>query len=271
MKIWWQQPMPEKIAAIPTMDKTWEGVLAQLRKVARPGTEITQHFLSRGTLALHTDYLRMYNNMSVVESVVQAEKQGYDAVVIGCWGDPGLREARAALNIPVVGLAEASYLFSMIVGRRAAAITVQSGLIHWMEATLKLYGFKERMIYDRPLRSFEMTDPETGELFIDPHKTIIPKFEAVARECIKDGADTILAACGWLGPALSKVGYKEIPDTKPPIPVIDGAAVGLKLAEAYVDLHKSLGILKSGSVYPKVGKTVKRILKQDFGVDLGAE
>lgn len=268
MKIWWQQSMPKKIPAIPNVENMWEGVWEVLKDLAEDGTEITQSFLERGTYAIHTDFLQMYNNQSIVEKIVQAENEGYDAAVIGCWNDPGLLAARAVLNIPVIGIAEASYLFSCIVGRKAAAITVQSELVPGMNNTLKIYGFENRMIGNRPIRAFDMTNQETGELFTAPFKSVIPKFEAVARECIDDGADTIIAACGWLGPALTKCGYKEVCVRKHAVPIIDPCAVALKLAESFVNLKRKTGLLKSESIYYKMTNTVVDILNKNFGANV---
>jgi allantoin racemase len=268
MKIWWQQPMPKKIPAIPNVDRMWEGILGVLKELAEDGTEITQKFLEKGTYAIDTDFLQMYNNKCIVENILQAENGGYDAVVIGCWTDPGLLAARAILNIPVIGIAEASYLLSCIIGRKAAAITVQPELVPGMNNTLKIYGFENRMIDTRPIRAFDMTNKETGELFIDPFKSVIPKFEAVCRECMDDGADTIIAACGWLGPALTKVGYKEVQGRKHAAPIIDSCAVALKLAESFVNLKKKIGLLKSEAVYYKMTKTVVDIINKNFGANV---
>jgi len=268
MKIWWQQPMPEKIPAVPNIESMWEGILGVLNGLAEDGTEIKQSFLDKGTYALNTDFLQLYNNQSIVKKIIQAENEGYDAVVIGCWNDPGLLAARAVLNIPVIGIAEASYLFSCMVGRKAAAITVQPELIPGMNNTLRMYGFENRMINDKPIRAFDMTNEETGEMFISPFRSVIPKFESVVRECIDDGADTIITACGWLGPALTRIGYKEFLSGKHKVPIIDPCAAALKLAESYVNLKKKTGLLKSESIYYKMTNVVVDILNKNYDVNV---
>ena len=40
------------------------------------------------------------------ERVAQAEREGYDAVILHCCSDPGLAEARRKVRIPVVGPGE---------------------------------------------------------------------------------------------------------------------------------------------------------------------
>jgi allantoin racemase len=66
--------------------------------------------------------------------------------------------------------------------------------------------------------------------------SIKPKFEAVAKECIREGAEVIICDDAWLAPALSFFEYFEIPETG--VPVIDASAAAIKLAETLVDLKK---------------------------------
>ena len=49
----------------------------------------------------------------VVTTAERCEREGFDAIVVDCTGDPGVAEARARLRIPIVGAGEAV--------RRAAA------------------------------------------------------------------------------------------------------------------------------------------------------
>ena len=66
--------------------------------------------------------------------------------------------------------------------------------------------------------------------------SIRPKFEAVAKECIKDGAEVIICDDAWLAPALSYFDYFSVADTV--VPVVDASAAAVKLAETLVDLKK---------------------------------
>lgn len=66
---------------------------------------------------------------------------------------------------------------------------------------------------------------------------IWPKFETVAKECIKDGAEVVICDDGWLAPALAYFSYFNIPDTG--VPILDATAAAVKLAETLVDLNKS--------------------------------
>ncbi|GAG15231.1 unnamed protein product, partial [marine sediment metagenome] len=50
--------------------------------------------LSRGPQHLEYHYYEALVLADVLHSVKRAEKEGYDAAVIGCFYDPGLREAK---------------------------------------------------------------------------------------------------------------------------------------------------------------------------------
>lgn len=247
LRIALQHVEPKEIELLPQANVIWEAMERFVKKVVRPDTEVTQRWIDRGTIATPNFYFEMYNNLGIVEGVIQAEKEGYDAVVICCAVDPGLQESRSVVNIPVIGITESSYCIASMLGQRAAVVTVFKELIPTIEQKLRWYGFESRTIRNRPVRSWESTWDECVEQFIDPNKSCIPKFDAVARECIKDGADVIINGCGWTGPAFTLAGYKQVKDSV--VPIINPVAVGLKMAEALAELQKSVGLAKSQSTY----------------------
>jgi allantoin racemase len=85
------------------------------------------------------------------------------------------------------------------------------------------------------------------ESVTEPHKRFIPNFERVAHRCIEDGAEVIVVGCGYYGPILTMHGYNQIPGTG--VPVVDCSAAGLKMAEILADLHDTIGLTKSTSLY----------------------
>jgi hypothetical protein len=62
-------------------------------------------------------YLYNITLREAIETARQAEREGYDAYVIGSWTDPFLREMRSAVDIPVVSTVEASLLLARSLGR----------------------------------------------------------------------------------------------------------------------------------------------------------
>jgi Asp/Glu/hydantoin racemase len=86
-------------------------------RVASPGTEVE----IRGARVGRIDSFRFWellDTTSILDSVLDAQAQGFDAVAIGNILDPGLREARSMVDIPVLGLGETSMLIACMMGSR---------------------------------------------------------------------------------------------------------------------------------------------------------
>ena len=62
--------------------------------------------------------------VEAVRNAIRAEREGYDAFVLGHFQDAGLWEARAAVRIPVVGLGESAMLHACTLGRSIGLITI---------------------------------------------------------------------------------------------------------------------------------------------------
>jgi hypothetical protein len=46
----------------------------------------------------------------------EAERKGYDAVIISCVWEPGIEGVKAAVNIPVIGMSESMYRIAGLLG-----------------------------------------------------------------------------------------------------------------------------------------------------------
>ena len=248
MKILWQNNSSEMITGEDRMETIWSSLKRFYAKIASPGTEIKLGHLDVSTNYVRSFYAEFYNNIGIIEKVIRAEEQGFEAVILGCMSDPGIWEAREVVDIPVVGVGESAYLIAQLLGIRFAVITVDDKIIPNMEKKLNLYGFLNRAI-SKPIRAVNppFTTKEYIEGFEDPYKCIIPRFEEVAYECIKDGADVIIAGCGYVGPMFTLGGYTRIKGTE--VPVVDGATAAIKLAKTLIEMKGKVGVLKSKHSY----------------------
>jgi allantoin racemase len=238
----------EATTGVSELDVLWKTLRDEyFPRIGRPDTEVTLHHLTCSANFVRSLYTELLNNKQVVEGAVAAERDGADAVVLGCWADP-LWEAREMVNIPVVGIGEAALLLATTLGHKFAVITVAPGVVPTIEIDLRLYGLEDRAI-PRPVRSLD--PPSDLDLLVesvtDPFRRLIPNFERIARECIADGAEVIVVGCGYYGPILSLHGYNRIEGTG--VPVVDCSAAGLKLAETLADLRQSIGLSKSTALY----------------------
>lgn len=248
IKIWWQDILPGADRSIVGGDmdaqKTIENkLLGTARKMAREDTVIEVHHVKYSSYAFNASYLEMLNNVWIIDGIIEAEKNGYDAAIIGCGNDPGLQEARQAVDIPVVGCTEAAMLLSCSLGSKFGVITVMDEFIPVCEKNIRNYGLGARVA--GPVKVFQMGDNPFKALFemVENPASINPQFETLCHACIENGAEVIIPACASLSPATSLLGYNHVPGTG--VPVIDITQAAVKLAETLVDFKRTGGIGKS--------------------------
>jgi allantoin racemase len=211
--------------------------------VKQQDTELTFRFPRWGITGLDGffySYMDMLNAKSVFHAVVQAEKEGFDAVMITCFGDPMLWAIRQAVDIPVVSLGESSMLLAAMMGHKFGVVTVSPYNIYEIEHTIDKYGLKERYAGAQP-------NPESGEeqaaALIDAHHAI-GSFKKAAKKLIAAGAEVLIPGCGLMSPALRLApgaeeeypnGLTEVDD----VPVADVMGETIKMAETMITLKRA--------------------------------
>lgn len=170
---------------------------------------------------------------NIIELSVAAEKDGFDAIVICCFYDPGLREVRELVKTPVVGVCEASlYVASMLTAEKFSILVGRRKWISKMADNARNYGFESRIASWRVLglTVHDMRDREKTQA------AILREAKAAVE---KDGAEVICLGCtGMVGQA--KRAQEELG-----VPVLDPVLMGLKMAEFRAILWKRFGISHS--------------------------
>lgn len=125
MRLWHQS-----FAQLDKLPAYRAGLEAHLKKVSAPGTEIVMHGMAPGT---HTTmqpgkdvgypYIQHLHSLQFLESVLQAENEGYDAYLLSTLPDPYLQVAQSLVDIPVVGFGSSSMHTASYLGRRFCAST----------------------------------------------------------------------------------------------------------------------------------------------------
>ena len=254
-----------------------KNMLEFAQSIARPTTKIVMDFPTQAVGQHFAGYMR-YNRallaVEVLERVKQAEEDGFDAAFPGvCYGEFFLQDARQAVKIPVVGPAESEMVMAQLIGAKFAVVTLATEDVYArgpvyghnvVEHNLRVLGWENRAIKNRPVRPFS---PPLAPLLIEAYggrpDRLIEEFEKRALECVRDGADVVICGCMPYGTALSKVGYKEVAGTG--VPVVTPLPAMIKLAEALVDLRRSVGIAKSEAVVSPYRSTPDEVL-QDLAV-----
>jgi 2'-5' RNA ligase len=82
-------------------------VEVDLVRLRRAGVEVSYRCTGDGPASIRTEADVIAAAPHVVRTVIEAARDGFDAVIVDCTDDPGVTEARDAVPIPVVGAGEA--------------------------------------------------------------------------------------------------------------------------------------------------------------------
>jgi Asp/Glu/hydantoin racemase len=89
----------------------WESIAPQieadLARLARPGVQLTYRCTGNGPSEIRNAHDARAAAPFVLQTIVDAADEGFDAVIVDCTADPGVTEARDTVAIPVVGAGEA--------------------------------------------------------------------------------------------------------------------------------------------------------------------
>jgi allantoin racemase len=175
-----------------------------------------------------------------IRNALEAERAGYDAFVIGHFQEPGLLQIRGAVDIPVVGLGEASLLAALSMGGRVGLVTIDPCFIDWHERQVVAHGFSARVC---GVRALQMDLPGFMRAFTEEasYAKVRADFVEQVRPLIAAGAEVILPAGGL--PML--LFARERPFVIDGALVLNGIAVAVKAAEMALALRDLTGAVVS--------------------------
>ena len=79
-----------------------------------------------------------------IRNALQAQQQGYDGFVIGHFQEPGLVQCRVAVDMPIIGLGEATMLHACTLGQTFGLITINPVFISWHREQIVRLGLQQR-------------------------------------------------------------------------------------------------------------------------------
>ncbi len=154
----------------------------------------------------------------VIDRARLLEKEGADAILVSGFGDPGVKELKAELSIPVTGIAEAGIAAAANKGRKFSIITTTDQLKASITQTVEYYGYKDHFA------SIRITAGDMHATMANL-KLLESALMDTARLCLEhDGAQVLLVGGGPLAPAA-----RELAD-KLPYPIIEPVRAGALLA-----------------------------------------
>ena len=200
------------------------GMTAAAQRVAAVGTTVVGCQPSFGPVSIESHFDDAFGAAGVAEQVRLAQGEPFDAVVIACFGDPGLDAARELTSAPVLGIAEAAFHAASFVATGFSVVTTMTRTCVIAERLVHRYGF------ERSCRGIHGTDIPVLALEHCGEDTVA-QIEAAARHALAhDRSGAIVLGCGGMA-TLCQTLQRRLG-----VPVIDGVSAAVKLAEALVGL-----------------------------------
>lgn len=197
-----------------------ESIAQAARAVAAPGTDVRAVHPSFGPVSIESHYDEAFAAAGVAQQLRLASDWAPDAVVIACFGDPGLEAARELTEAPVLGIAEAAFHAATMLATGFSVVTTMTRTCIMAERLVQRYGMHHqcRGIHgtDIPVLALECCDEAT-----------LRQIEEAARAALeRDRSGAIVLGCAGMAPLCAELSRRL------GVPVIDGVAVAVKFAEA---------------------------------------
>ena len=166
--------------------------------------------------------------------LVREKRDEADAFVLACFGDPGLDAARELCDQPVLGIAESAMTAAALLADSFSIVTTLARTSAISARLTREYGMRDKC------RAIRAVDIPVLALESDPERTRQLMEEECRRAMEEDECGAIVLGCA---------GMADLPERLAQnlgIPVLDGVACAVRLAEALA----GLGLKTSKKSYP---------------------
>ncbi len=219
-----------------------DALARHLRSVALPGTEIDFFGMAPGTypsdypgVHIGYSYLAGLHKEQFVRAAQRAQREGYDAFLIGTIPDTGFEECRSVVDIPVVAFGNTSVAYASTIGSSVGIVHFIPQLRDQIRRNMRTYGFGDLL---GPVVKVDAAFHDIMAAYAEP-AGLIAAFEAAARTAIAGGADVIVPGEGPLNVFLADQGVSRVDD----VPVVDSLGTCLQLAEVRGAAYRRTGLM----------------------------
>ncbi len=212
-------------------------------KVLGKSVEVVLHGLSPGThkgvppgRTLYSPFAYHVLLRQVLNNVMTAEDEGFDAFVIGSYSEPMLEEARSAVNIPIVSLAESTLLTGCSIATYSVLVTMSPQIAWMISRIVAHHGLTARVVGVNSLEP-GMDEIALTAAIAEPTE-FLRMFADAAKRGVDRFADVIIPAEGIMNEILVSHGVQELDG----VSVMDSTAVAWLHAEYMVKLSRATGL-----------------------------
>lgn len=128
----------------------------------------------------------------LLKLVRKASDAGASVIIIGCFDDTGLHEARAIAACPVIGIGQAAYHLAVLAGERFSVVTTLPASVPVLERNIRSYGLSGQLAKVRA----------SGVAVLDLESAAgqaIPRvISEIARAVAEDGVQSVVLGCAGM-------------------------------------------------------------------------
>ncbi|MEV5012433.1 MULTISPECIES: aspartate/glutamate racemase family protein [unclassified Streptomyces] len=220
------------IANVNTTASMTETIRAQAAASASPGVEIVGLTPSFGPESVEGNFESYLAAVAVMDRIVRYDEP-YDAVIQAGYGEHGREGLQELLDVPVVDITEAAAQVAMLIGRTYSVVTTLDRAVPQIQDRLLLAGLNERCA------SVRASGLPVLDLEADPARAADAIVAEARRAVDEDRAEVICLGCGGMAGLDQKISAAT------GVPVVDGVAAAVTLAEGLVRLGLSTSKVRS--------------------------
>ncbi|KJK40052.1 Asp/Glu/hydantoin racemase [Streptomyces variegatus] len=205
-----------------TTQEMTEEIVRGARTAAGPGTTVTGLTPTWGPESAEGWLDSYLSAAAVLDTLRTYDGPPYDAVVMAGFGEHGREGVRELVGVPVVDITEAAAHLACLLGRRYGVVTTLERSCGQIEDSLETAGVARNCaaIVGTGLNVLGLGDDERTET----------AFLAAAERACAAGAEVLVLGCAGM------TGLQRVVGEKLGLPVVDGVAAAVKLAESLVAL-----------------------------------
>jgi Asp/Glu/hydantoin racemase len=260
MKLWYQSLARQT-------ESTPYGTMLQrvIDGACDPGTTVHLKGVAESAgIGVHYRFLEYHDIREVIFNAMKAEREGYDAFLIGNISDGGIREAREVVNIPVLGMCETSLHIACMMGASFGFVGISPKWTPRLVENVERYGLERRLVAIEPMNTSPL---DLKRCFVEPAhlQFIVGEFNERAGRLLAQGAEVIIPAGGDVIVLLADAGIYEVGGA----PILNGIVELVKMGELAVKLKRKTGrfTAKRGGYAAPTGEFLERI-RQFYGPDV---
>ncbi len=175
---------------------------------------------SFGPRSLESFYEYTLAGFASIREYLRLEKE-YDGILLACFGDPCLYGLKNVSKCPAIGIAEASFSLSCVLGQRFGLLVTTPSAVPMMFDLIRQYGFESRCAAIETIN----TSVLDTEAFKDES---VRKLIEAGKAAISRGAEVLILGCAGM------TGMKAEIESALHVPVIDPVEAGYIMLEGMV-------------------------------------